>query len=101
MHLDVAPGGQDAQRHDQGGHEHQEQTDAIHADGVLDFERRNPRKSLPELKLSRTGVETEIERQRENGGDSGESEGPPTNQVFALDHHHRSGGQKRAEDQHA
>ena len=63
--LDVAPGAQHAQRHDQRGQQHQQQADAVDAQGVVDVQPRNPRGMLDELEVGRGRVELPVERQRE------------------------------------
>ena len=100
--LDVAPGGQHAQRHDQGRQQHQQQADAINADGVVDAQGRNPtRKARRTGTWPWSGRTANRAAARTRRGRSRERQRPPAQQALVADEGRDRGGRQRAEDQHA
>ena len=100
--LDVAPGRQHAQRHDQGRQQDQQQADAVNADGVVDAQAPESNgQNSANWKSVGLRVKPPPELQREEGDGRGKCERPQAQQALAADERRDRGGGQRAEDQHA
>ena len=74
--LHRVPRGEQCERHEERGQQHEEQADAVHAQVIRDPERRHPRALLHELVVGGGGVEAGVERHGEHEGDAGRSGAP-------------------------
>ncbi len=99
--LDVTPRGEHAERHDQGGQQDQQETDAINPQRVIDFQGWNPGAEFDELEVRLGDVETPVERQGVEGNGRGREQRPPTQQTVAAETSRHRRGEQRAEDQNA
>ena len=72
------------QRREEAGEHDQEQADAVHADGVLDAERRDPVDALDHLEVGPRGVEPAPHPERERELDERHAQGSPLHEGVAL-----------------
>ena len=77
-----SPRYQDAERHEDGGHQHERQTDAVDAEAVVDRRRRDPVHVLDELHLAGRRIEEPPEwKRQQNVGDRDAERNDPSSRL--------------------
>ena len=80
--LDRVPGGEEDERHEEGGQQHQQQADPVHAQVVRDAEGGHPRALLDELIGGERRVEACEQRHRDREGHQARREGRHLDQAL-------------------